>query len=741
MAQPSTPQPFLPQNSSLPASAASWAFGTSARAPGSGANTPTANTYLMPTSPAKNPTSMNDGLKPKITKTTGQKPACLVNASVTYCGNDQIYAFGGFDQFTDEVYNHVLRLDLKTLNWALVDNYGDIPGVRMGHSASLYQGDKLLVYGGENEHREYLSDVVILNLKDHHWTQPDVQGPIPKGRARHAAVVYEDKLFVIGGLTGEANYILDDICYLDLKTWTWSKTWSFVQRFDHSAWIWGGRLWVLGGLGADMERPSEIWWLDLKGSPALSGSGRQFSTMGRISSARHDPWLHPSRADRIDTYTANSGSVHIRSTRREKPVAPGAISSLKFVSGPHVPLQSSGTHFHVCSSGALLDFVTPSSTIRHSECNLSSLELDSLRWQRLVEGPELFQPGYKWHYCTINEDGTKVWLLGSPGDDSTGSNQELQLSEVLAVDLKRYGLLGNLDSPFASEQNRILASERQTTYTTPVGGVGSGLGSDLAMTFDQPPESGSMSDFIITANYTPTDEDDNVSEADSQLRFSTNTTSSQVFVSENSAVSPPIHVHKMILQARWPHFKRLYASKMIEYQTSRLHIPEPYSVVRAFLYYLYTDSIAPHPVYCRDLTDVAGMLVMANLYDMPKLRLLCVNRLSREIDIEHAAVIWERAGRTEEEWLKQRAARFCMMNFGRIVRTEGFRSLSRQSLMELCEVVGTEGRVVDGDEMDDAETAFTLGGVLGGRYRRRSHRPSGEADETEGDDDDGMDMN
>lgn len=30
------------------------------------------------------------------------------------------------------VYNHVLRLDLNTLRWDLVDNYGDIPGVRMG---------------------------------------------------------------------------------------------------------------------------------------------------------------------------------------------------------------------------------------------------------------------------------------------------------------------------------------------------------------------------------------------------------------------------------------------------------------------------------------------------------------------------------------------------------------------------------------------------------------------------------
>jgi hypothetical protein len=30
------------------------------------------------------------------------------------------------------VYNHVLRLNLVTRQWNLVDNYGDIPGVRMG---------------------------------------------------------------------------------------------------------------------------------------------------------------------------------------------------------------------------------------------------------------------------------------------------------------------------------------------------------------------------------------------------------------------------------------------------------------------------------------------------------------------------------------------------------------------------------------------------------------------------------
>lgn len=89
------------------------------------------NTYIMPNSPIKNRSAM-DGYRPKVTRTLGQKPACLVNASVTYCGNNQIYAFGGFDQYTDEVYNHVLRLDLVSHQWSLVDNYGDIPGVRMG---------------------------------------------------------------------------------------------------------------------------------------------------------------------------------------------------------------------------------------------------------------------------------------------------------------------------------------------------------------------------------------------------------------------------------------------------------------------------------------------------------------------------------------------------------------------------------------------------------------------------------
>ena len=618
----------------------------------------------------------------------------------------------------------------------------------LGHTACLWQGSKLLIYGGENEHREYLSDVIIFDIKTAHWTQPEVRGPVPKGRARHSAVVHDEKLYVIGGLAGSETYTLDEICYLDLRTWTWSRSWSFVGRFDHSAWVWGGRLWVYGGLGPDMERTGELWWLDLKSSPAFRTVPAQAITDSPHVSERSPTttrthlgqYVQPlNNSTGSSGYTANSSSVQVRaSSFVPKPVAPGAISSMRFVSGANVPSQALGTHFHVYSSGSLLDFVTPAGTIRPSECNLSALELDTLQWQKLAEGSEIFDLGYRWQYCAINEDGTKAWLIGSVNeapDNNTGVVEEY-LSDVLPLDLRRFGLLGNeLASEPNIEMSRLPASDTHPTSTL------TSLGADLAYMFDRANEAGS--DFTITGE--KEDSIDNDIEYLSTAPTLNNTTDT----TDTSNYSPPIHVHKIILQARWPHFNRVYNSQMAEFQTKKMHIPEPYPVVRAFLYYLYTDSIAKHPRYCASLNDVAGLLVMANVYDMPRLRLLCLNRLSRELDVDHAAIVWERAGVANEEWLRRRAASYCLTHWGRVVRSDGFRRLSRQSMMELCEVIDIEGRVVGGEELE------IVGGLGGGKFGvgglgrelgRRAAESQGpnqveERDEGDESDEEGMDVN
>ncbi|KAI9759317.1 MAG: hypothetical protein M4579_002446 [Chaenotheca gracillima] len=702
---------FLFNPSGAPGSVHHPVTGTTSASPGRNSVN---NTFLMPVSPAKGRRASEEAYKPRISKTTGQRPACLVNASVTYCGGDQVYVFGGFDQYTDEVYNHVLKLDLNTLQWNLVDNYGDIPGVRMGHTATLYQGDKLLIYGGENEHRTYLSDIIMFDVRTAHWTQPTVNGPIPRGRARHAAALHEDKLFVVGGVTGDDNCVLDDICYLDLKTWTWSKTWRFVGRFDHATWIWGDRIWVFGGLGEDMERGGEMWWLDLKGNPAFEAAPTFGSTGSNTPSGRQSnrPIGSPFQLG-SSGYAANSSSVQTNPSplmrQSSTPRAPGAISSVRFSSNPHLPSQSSGTHFHVYLSGSLLDFVTPASTTRSSDCGLSVIDLETLRWQKLVEGDELFNPSYRWHYCAMNEEGTKAWLLGCAVDyhnGETGSFEEY-LSHVLPIDLTKFGVMSSEYAPnMPSKSGKAASMERFS------GSPASGLSLDLATLFDRSPEHGSGADFIVTAG----SEEDLVIIDDSMTGpFAAST--EQASQSTPTQQSPPIHVHKLILQARWPHFGRLYTAQMAEFHTKRMHIPEPYSVVRAFLYYLYTDSIAYHPDYCSSLTDVAGLLVMANIYDLPRLRLLSIHRLSRELDVDHAAIIWDRACAANEEWLSRRAGSFCHMHWGRIVRSEGFKRLSRQSLIDLCAEVDLDGRVIGGEEIEAAAGSGRYGSVGVGSQR------------------------
>jgi hypothetical protein len=124
MAQPSTP---AAGNSTNTYGSSSFSSITHSNLHGGPVLTPNSttssnNTFLMPNSPIKD-NQGTDNYRPKVIRSLGLKPACLVNASVTYCGSNAIYAFGGFDAYTDEVYNHVLKLDMISHQWALGSSY------------------------------------------------------------------------------------------------------------------------------------------------------------------------------------------------------------------------------------------------------------------------------------------------------------------------------------------------------------------------------------------------------------------------------------------------------------------------------------------------------------------------------------------------------------------------------------------------------------------------------------------
>jgi BTB/POZ domain/Kelch motif len=533
----------------------------------------------------------------------------------------------------------------------------------------------------------YLSDVIIFDIQTATWNQPKIQGISPRGRARHAAFIHDDKLWVSGGMTGANSCVLDDICYLDLKTWTWSKIWKFVPRYDHTTWFWGGKIFAFGGMGEEMERTSELWWIDLRQSTHLiskssdatekRGGNYRFNNRGDTIANNNLALVHGSQ-------TTTQQAIASSAMYRTPVSAPGPVSMLKFIASPDLPSQTVAQHFHIYTSGWLLDLVTPADLM--IETGINALDLETLTWHKLAEGKHIFNLNYQWHYCTMNREGTQTWLLGYAPEPSNvrQDNTEELLSDVLHIDLEKLGVIGN----------DLHLQATPTTDAGPLSTALSAIGADLARLFDQHPDSGSGTDFEVVGE---ADDDRNIdwSNSEESPRNSQNNL--------NPTPSKPIYVHTLILQARWPHFARLWNAQMREFHTRKLVLPEAYSTVRAFLLYLYTDSIASAPVQ-----QVAGMLVMANLYDMPRLRALAVDRLGKELDVEHAAIVWERAATAGEEWLRRRAARFAMRHWGRIVRTDGFRVLTQESLVEFCEeATDEEGRVVDGAEADNGRVVAT----------------------------------
>jgi hypothetical protein len=293
----------------------------------------------------------------------------------------------------------------------------------------------------------------------------------------------------------------------------------------------------------------------------------------------------------------------------------------------------------------------------------------------------------------------------------------------MEIDLRRYGFLGN---NLAAEPQANLV--QQSHRLRPIEQPSKGLGADLAKLFNQPPETGSGADFIITALSADYDDEEILGSA--LVHSTSDGEGGHSWLSPDTPTSPPIHVHRLILQARWPHFARLWQAQMAEFHTKKMHIPEPYNVVKAFLYYLYTDRIDPaspsssdeteDPSHTTaDLSDVAGLLVMSNIYNIPHLRLLCVNRLSKDLDVDHACIIWYCAGLAQEDWLRKRSAQYCLTHWGRIVRTSGFTRLPRTAMIELTQEVDMEGRVVGGDELDMYIDGEPFGGAGGGAAGRK----------------------
>ncbi|XP_023655081.1 RCC1 and BTB domain-containing protein 1 isoform X1 [Paramormyrops kingsleyae] len=128
-----------------------------------------------------------------------------------------------------------------------------------------------------------------------------------------------------------------------------------------------------------------------------------------------------------------------------------------------------------------------------------------------------------------------------------------------------------------------------------------------------------------------------------------------------------IYVHKAVLKMRCQHFRSMFQSHWDEDLKEVIEVDQfSYPVYRAFLQFLYTDSVDLPP------EDAIGLLDLATSYCENRLKRLCQHIIKRGITVENAFSLLSAAVRYDAEDLEEFCFRFCVNHLTAVTQTTAF---------------------------------------------------------------------
>ena len=79
---------------------------------------------------------------------------------------------------------------------------------------------KIYVFGGLNSDNTTMNDMWMYDLNQNTWTEIEQKGQVPKPRSGHSFNLYDGKIFMFGGLI-EVTKESSELFSFDIETETW----------------------------------------------------------------------------------------------------------------------------------------------------------------------------------------------------------------------------------------------------------------------------------------------------------------------------------------------------------------------------------------------------------------------------------------------------------------------------------------------------------------------------------------
>ena len=203
-----------------------------------------------------------------------------------------------------------------------------LPAPRYGMAAVLWQ-DKLVVIGGRDQNQMPLASIVSYDLKKNTWEEfgPQLNG----ARAHAAAVVYGNEIFVIGGHDGERP--LAAVESYNASTGRWSEIGALnVAREAAAAVIHNNLIHVIGGFDGEDQSLASTETYDTTSKTWTSGNWEMLKARAALSAVTYRDsifvfggiYFGPNGT--VERYHSSEGSTW----RAEMPTPRGRMAAVGF---------------------------------------------------------------------------------------------------------------------------------------------------------------------------------------------------------------------------------------------------------------------------------------------------------------------------------------------------------------------------------------------------------------------------
>ncbi|KAG0270342.1 hypothetical protein DFQ27_008357 [Actinomortierella ambigua] len=614
--------------------------------------------------------------------TTGTIPPPLVGATMTIV-DDKLYLFGGRLISTRQMTNSVYVLNLVDFEWqnitdvvnvAPTQSIGD-PGAedenerakppqeRYFHSANAYK-NMIVFFGGmgptsgasTGQDLVVFDDINVLDLELLQWRQIRIPSSnhAPKPRYAHLSSISGNKLVVIGG-QDIANQYIEEINVLDLDSWQWVASMPFEKHcgsYRSIAVSGSGQGSTIPIIGSELEQASND-----RLSPSQDGFPTSYLRKTPSNTSLH---YTPSLRKSSSNLALKKGGPLARLSGSGPPGgnsdARSSIYRLSHLMNP-TPVQQEEHPIYLYSNFNFTDVKRelqvlnpPNFQIQDHSTSMSGTALPpGLRFPTgAISGQHLLLSGT---YLTSNQQTFSIWSLNLSSlvwtriDTGTVFNTGSWNRGLLLENSNAYLVFGN--------KNRSLADDYQNRQTN----------------FDHV----SIVDLEAFGIYRhpPTTMTQTAQELGLSLLNDASMADFEILTQDNQRIA----VNSGILAARWPYFavllreqEELDAAEAAGKQESdpesvldesllhskrTLTLPEPYTVVLAFLQYLYTDHLVTAQQHQAQV--LSQLLLLADMYGLDRLRDLATHALHQMLNMTTAAMVYETAALSQQTGLQIRS--------------------------------------------------------------------------------------